>query len=82
MTLTRFLGAYLGRFADGTLVLRHIWLAQPVPGQTLQPAFAHEIAEPRYFNRTAFDALYAAGKLRIYQTTLFYAAALRERERV
>ncbi|MDV6374563.1 NUDIX domain-containing protein [Deinococcus arenicola] len=30
--LTRFLGAYLGRFADGTLILRHVWLAQPAPG--------------------------------------------------
>lgn len=82
VTLTRFLGAYLGRFPDGVLILRHVWLAQPVPGQTLQPAFAHEIAEAKYFSRAEFDALHAASKLRMYQTTLFYDYALREVGRI
>ncbi|QFP78277.1 NUDIX domain-containing protein [Deinococcus sp. AJ005] len=81
VTLTRFLGAYLGRFPDGVFILRHVWLAEPLPGQTLQPVFAHEIAETRYVGRAEFDALYAAGRLRMYQTTLFYADALRERAR-
>lgn len=78
VTLTRFLGAYLGRFPDGVFILRHVWLAQPLPGQTLQPVFAHEVAEARSVDRAEFDALYAAGKIRMYQTKLFYEDALRE----
>ncbi|WP_303046716.1 NUDIX domain-containing protein [Deinococcus marmoris] len=81
VTPTRFLGAYLGRFPDGVFILRHVWLAQPLPGQTLQPVFAHEVAEARYVGRAEFDTLYAAGKIRMYQTGLFYADALRERAR-
>ncbi|AIZ44376.1 DNA mismatch repair protein MutT [Deinococcus radiopugnans] len=79
--LTRFVGAYLGRFPDGALVLRHVWLAEPLPGQTLRPTFAEEIAEARYVGRAEFDALYAAGKIRMYQTGLFYEDALREAAR-
>lgn len=79
--LTRFVGAYLGRFPDGALVLRHVWLAEPLPGQTLRPAFAQEIAEARYVDRAAFEALYAAGNIRMFQTRLFYEDALRERAR-
>ncbi len=78
VTLTRFLGAYLGRFPDGAFILRHVWLAEPAPGQTPQPAFAQEIAEARYVTRAEFDALYVAGKIRMYQTKLFYEDALRE----
>ncbi|CAM4029192.1 Nudix hydrolase [Deinococcus frigens] len=78
VTLTRFLGAYLGRFPDGVLILRHVWLAAPLPGGTLQPAFMHEVAEARYVGRAEFDALYAAGKIRMYQTRVFYDDALRE----
>ncbi|MFC6666185.1 Nudix hydrolase [Deinococcus radiopugnans] len=81
VTLTRFVGAYLGRFPDGALVLRHVWLAEPLPGQTLRPTFAEEIAEARYVGRAEFDALYAAGKIRMYQTGLFYEDALREAAR-
>ncbi|GGO28067.1 Nudix hydrolase [Deinococcus humi] len=81
VTLTRFVGAYLGRFPDGAFILRHVWLAEPLPRQTLQPAFTQEIAEARYVGRTEFDALYAAGKIRMYQTGLFYDDALREAAR-
>lgn len=81
VTLRRFLGTYLGRFPDGVLILRHVWLAEPLPGQMLQPVFAHEVAEARYFSRAEIEVLYASGKLRMYQTTLFYADALRERAR-
>lgn len=79
--LTRFVGAYLGRFPDGAFILRHVWLAEPLPGQTLRPTFAEEIAEARYVGRAEFDALYAAGKIRMYQTGLFYEDALREAAR-
>lgn len=81
VTLTRFLGAYLGRFPDGALILRHVWLAEPLPGQTIAPAFAHEIAGARYVGRAEFDALYAAGQIRMYHTRLFYEDALRESRR-
>lgn len=79
--LTRFVGAYLGRFPDGAFILRHVWLAEPLPGQTLRPTFAEEIAEARCVGRAEFDALYAAGKIRMYQTGLFYEDALREAAR-
>ncbi|QLG09966.1 NUDIX domain-containing protein [Deinococcus sp. D7000] len=79
--LTRFVGAYLGRFPDGAFILRHVWLAEPLPGQTLRPTFAEEIAEARYVGQAEFDALYAAGKIRMYQTGLFYEDALREAAR-
>lgn len=81
MRLLGFLGAYLGKFPDGELVLRHAWLAEPLPGQLLAqqplaPAFTHEIAEVRYVSRAEFDALYAAGQIRMYHTKLFYDDAL------
>ena len=75
----KFLGAYLGRFPDGVLILRHVWLAEPEPGQTLAPAFTDEIAEARFVSREDFAQLYAAGQIRMYQTKLFYADALREK---
>ncbi|GAA5511337.1 RNA pyrophosphohydrolase [Deinococcus carri] len=76
--LVRFLNAYLGQFPDGDFILRTIWLAEPLPGQTLQPTFTHEVAEARYVSREEFAALYGAGRIRMYQTKLFYEEALRE----
>lgn len=76
--LVRFLNTYLGRFPNGDLILRTIWLAEPLPGQTLQPTFTHEVAEPRYVSQEEFAALYGAGRIRMYQTKLFYEDALRE----
>lgn len=79
--LTKFLGAYLGRFPDGEFILRHVWLAQPEEGQHLSPVLTDEIAEARYVSKAEFDALYAAGQIRMYQTKLFYDDALREKAR-
>lgn len=79
--LVRFLGTYLGRFPDGVFIQRHVWLAEPLPGQTLQPAFTQEVAEARYVSREEFARLYDAGLIRMYQTTLFYEDALRERHK-
>ena len=76
--LVRFLGAYLGRFPDDALILRHVWLAEPEPGQRLAPVLTDEIAEARYVTQTEFDALYAAGQIRMYHTRLFYEDARRE----
>ena len=79
--LTKFLGAYLGRFPDGELILRHVWLAEPEDGQAVSPALTDEIAEARYVSQAEFDAMYGAGQIRMYQTKLFYADGLREKER-
>lgn len=76
--LTKFLGAYLGRFPDGELILRHVWLAEPDNDQAVSPALTDEIAEARYVSKAEFDALYAAGQIRMYQTKLFYEDGLRE----
>jgi 8-oxo-dGTP pyrophosphatase MutT (NUDIX family) len=76
---TRFLGAYLGRFPDGALVLRHAWLAAPLPGSTFQPQCPDEVEGVRYVGRAEFDTLYAAGAIRMYHTRRFYDDALRER---
>ncbi|WP_034387027.1 Nudix hydrolase [Deinococcus sp. YIM 77859] len=76
--LVKYLNTYLGRFPDGAHILRTVWLADPLPGQTLRPTFAHEVAEARYVSREEFGALYVAGQIRMYQTKLFYEDALRE----
>lgn len=75
--ILKFLGAYLGRFPDDALILRHVWLALPEPGQTLSPVFTHEIAEARYVGQSEFNALYDTGQIRMYHTKLFYEDALR-----
>ena len=80
--LVRYLNTYLGQFPDGVFILRHIWLAEALPGQTVAPTFADEVAEARYVSREEFAALYGAGQIRMYQTKLFYEDALRERERL
>ena len=77
--LTKFLGAYLGRIPyDDSLILRHVWLAEPEDGQEIQPNFTEEIAEARFVSKAEFAALYAAGQIRAYQTKLFYEDGLRE----
>ena len=76
--LLKFLGAYLGRFPDDALILRHVWLAEPEPGQSIAPILTDEIAEARYVTQTEFDALYAAGQIRMYHTRLCYEDARRE----
>lgn len=79
--LVKFLDTYLGRFPDGVFILRHVWLAEPLPDQVIGPAFPHEVAEARYVSREAFQALFDAGSVRMYQTRVFYEDALRERAR-
>lgn len=79
--LLRFLGTYLGRFPDGEFILRHIWLAGMEEGARPQPALQGEVGEVRFFSREEFARLYDAGLIRMYQTTLFYDDALRERSR-
>lgn len=80
--LVRYLNTYLGRFPDGVFILRHVWLAEPLPGQDVNPTFSHEVAEARYVSREEFATLYQAGQIRMYQTKLFYEDALRERAKL
>lgn len=80
--LVKYLNTYLGQFPDGVFILRHIWLAEPLPGQAVAPTFTDEVAEARYVSREEFAALYKAGQIRMYQTKLFYDDALRERGRL
>lgn len=80
--LVKYLNTYLGQFPDGVFILRHLWLAEPLPGQQVAPTFTDEVAEARYVSREEFAALYEAGQIRMYQTGLFYEDALRERERI
>lgn len=73
VTLGPLLGAWLGRFPDGVLVQRFVWLAQAdgLPS----PAFAHEISEVRYVSRREAQALYARRELRMHHTWLALEAA-------
>lgn len=75
--LVKFICTYLGRFPDGALVLRHVWLAEAEAGTEISPAFTHEITEARYVSRQEFDELHAAGQIRMYHTKLFYEDALK-----
>lgn len=74
--LLKFISAYLGKFPDGELVLRHVWLAETLPGSTFQPVLAQEVAEVRFVSGVEFDALYTAGLIRMHHTKLFYQDAL------
>lgn len=77
--LLKFLGALLGRFPDGMLVLRHAWLAEAAEGSVFRPVLGQEVAEVRYVSKAEFGRLYAARQIRMYHTKLFYEEALRER---
>lgn len=77
--LHTFLGALLGRFPDGVLVLRHAWLAEPLEGSVFRPVLGHEVSEVRFVSEAEFATLYATGKIRMYHTKLFYEEALRVR---
>lgn len=78
VTTVKFLGAYLGRFPDGELILRHAWLAEAPAQATLQPAFSHEIAEVRFVSKTEFAQLYATGQIRMHHTKLMDEDALQQ----
>lgn len=79
--LLKFLGALLGRFPDGALVLRHAWLAEPMQGSVFRPVLEQEVAEVRYVSEAEFGRLYAAGEIRMYHSKLFYEEALHERKK-
>jgi 8-oxo-dGTP pyrophosphatase MutT (NUDIX family) len=76
VTLNAFIGAYIGRYPDGKLVLRHAWLADVQGDQVAQPHLTDEIAEARYFTQAEFNELYEQGKIRMHHTRLFYQDAL------
>ncbi|TCS43685.1 NUDIX domain-containing protein [Reinekea marinisedimentorum] len=74
--LKAFIGAYIGKYPDDGLVLRHAWLAEVADGQTAVPHLADEIAEARYFSQAEFYQLYEQRKIRMHHTRLFYEDAL------
>nr|WP_221277166.1 NUDIX domain-containing protein [Deinobacterium chartae] len=74
--LVHFLDAYLGRYDDGGRVQRFVWLARALPGELLDPTPDAEIMDRRYFDLEDFEALYAAGQVRMHHTRLALHAAL------
>ncbi|MFC6617320.1 Nudix hydrolase [Deinococcus radiophilus] len=74
--VVKFLNTRAARHRDGDLILRSVWLAEPLPGQELRPALVDEVADARYFTRAEVEELFRSGRLRIYTTPLFYDEAL------
>ncbi|GGR14820.1 Nudix hydrolase [Deinococcus ruber] len=76
--LLRFLNAHIGRLPDGAFVVRMAWLAEATDETPPAPVFTQEVREARYLSRAEFEALYTAGKIRMYHTRLFIDAAYSE----
>lgn len=76
VTLKAFIGAYVGRYPDDELVLRHAWLAEVKGEQNAVPHLDQEIEEARYFSKDEFYQLYQQRKIRMHHTKLFFEDAL------
>lgn len=74
--LQSFLNTYLGRYSDGGLVQRFVWLAVPAAGETLPTEPTDEIMDRRYFSHSEFLELYQQGKVRMHHTLLAYEEGL------
>jgi 8-oxo-dGTP diphosphatase len=70
VTLTGFLGAYVGRLERGDITVRLAWLAQPVDSRKPNPVLKDEILDCRYVSKKEFDELYNARKIRMHHTKL------------
>ncbi|RXJ71725.1 DNA mismatch repair protein MutT [Veronia nyctiphanis] len=79
VTLAHYLDTYVGKFDDGELVLRHVWLAEFDDSQPLKPKLEHEIAEAIFFSIDEIRAMYEKRQLRMHHTLLMceQAAQLR-----
>ena len=75
VSFVSYLNTYVGRFPDGAFVARHVWLAEADPDQPVAPQLADEIAACRRFSMEDFEALYQAGKVRMYHTKLIFEEA-------
>ena len=76
VTLIAYLDTYIGRFDDGEYVARHVWIAEIVGNQLIEPELKEEIDECRYFSKSEFDALYKQRKVRMHHTKLIFEDAL------
>ncbi|WP_102128569.1 Nudix hydrolase [Deinococcus planocerae] len=72
----RFINAHLGRFPDGVNIIWMAWLARVLPDVEQGIARPEEVIELRYVTREEFMQMYRLGKIRMYQTKLFYEEAL------
>jgi 8-oxo-dGTP pyrophosphatase MutT (NUDIX family) len=76
VTLSTFLGSFLGRLKWGDMVLRHCWLATYDSNQTAKPDFADEIGEAKFFSKDEFDTAYESKQIRMHLTKQAYTTAL------
>ncbi|MBF4371429.1 DNA mismatch repair protein MutT, partial [Vibrio anguillarum] len=70
-----------GRFDDGELVLRHVWVTE-VEDQVILPKFNHEIGRAKFFSLAEVRDLYAQSKLRMHHTFLMINDAYAQREKL
>ncbi|MDG2779371.1 NUDIX domain-containing protein [Vibrio parahaemolyticus] len=78
VVLDTYLNTYVGRFDDGDLVLRHVWVTE-VENQAIKPKFSHEIGRASFFSLAEVQALYAQSKLRMHHTLLMINDAYAQR---
>ncbi|TOF73926.1 NUDIX domain-containing protein [Vibrio parahaemolyticus] len=78
VVLDTYLNTYVGRFDDGDLVLRHVWVSA-VANQEIKPKFSHEIGRANFFSLAEVQALYAQSKLRMHHTFLMINDAYAQR---
>ena len=70
LSLQKYLNTYVGRFEDGGLVLRHVWLAEHHDDQIVSPKHINEINDAKYFTKTEVESMYSQNMLRMYHTIL------------
>ncbi|MDA0390508.1 NUDIX domain-containing protein [Vibrio parahaemolyticus] len=81
VALETYLNTYVGRFDDGDLVLRHVWVTE-VANQVILPKFNHEIGRAKFFSLAEVQELYAQSKLRMHHTFLMINDAYAQREKL
>ena len=81
VALETYLNTYVGRFDDGDLVLRHVWVIE-VANQVILPKFNHEIGRAKFFSLAEVQELYAQSKLRMHHTFLMINDAYAQREKL
>ena len=81
VALENYLNTYAGRFDDGELVLRHVWVTE-VEDQVILPKFNDEIGRAKLFSLAEVRDLYAQSKLRMHHTFLMINDAYAQREKL
>lgn len=79
VTLTTFLGAYIGKLPDSSLIVRLVWLASAPEMEKAEPLLTQEIQACRFFTLDEVRDLYNKGQLRMHHTLLMAEDAFRER---